>query len=359
MALEQLLMIPGPTNVPPRVLKAMSKQMINHRGPEFKALLQSILEKLKTVFQTQNEILIFPCSGTGALEASIANTLSPGDKVLIGSIGYFGERFTEIARRFGADLDIIKSELGYPLEINQIKEKLESTQYKAVLLTHNETSTAVYNDIKEIGSLLKGSETLYIVDAISSLCALDIQTDNWGIDILCAASQKALMCPPGLGILSVSEKAWNACSNSRNPRYYWDFLIEKKYRGKGQTHYTPAIPQLYALEESLKMIEGEGLQNIFKRHEKFGEDVRSSVKSFGLELFAKKNYSDTITAVSSPVDVKALREKMREKNIVIAGGQGPLDGKIFRMGHMGYITDKEVKTALSALELSLKELGYK
>lgn len=362
--MRQYLMIPGPTQVPDRVLRAMAKPMINHRGSEFGAIFKEATEGLKGVFQTKNDVLIFPCSGTGALEASIVNALSPGDKALVVSIGAFGERVADICKAFGINAEVLKYEWGLPANPKDIKEKLEKNpDIKAVFVTHNETSTGVTNDLEAISKVVKAFDALFIVDAVSSLGAIDLQTDNWGADIVAAASQKALMVPPGLGIVSVSEKAWEAVKKSRSPKSYWSFEQAKKsyLKDPPQTPYTPAVSQIFGLQESLAMIREEGLQNIFKRHELIGKACRTAAGKLELELFAKANYSSAVTAIKVPFDVdeKTLRKKLRESyGVVLAGGQKDFAGKIFRIGHVGYVSKMDVLAVLSALELALSECNH-
>ena len=363
MQIEQHLRIPGPTPVPSRVLRAMSKPMINHRGPEFAELLNEISTGLKQVYQTLNDIVIYPASGTGAMEAAITNCLSPGDKILSASCGVFGDRFTEIAQAFGANVEVIKSPPGKAVDPKEIAQKLEDDnklEIKAVLVTHNETSTGVTNDLEAIAKAAGNHPCLLIVDAISSLGAIDLQTDNWKIDLVVSASQKALMCPPGLAFVSVSGKAWN--SKGKMPNYYWSFESAKKYLQKGQTPYTPAVSQFYALKESLRIIKEEGLENIFERHKRLASAFRAGVKAMGLELFAQENPSDVITAIKVPfdVDVSKLISTMRKKyGIILAGGQKDLQGKIFRVGHVGYVSELDILETLSALQIALNECGHR
>jgi len=360
----QHLRIPGPTDVPPSVLRAMSKPMMNHRGPEFAALSASVTSGLKSLLGS-NDMDVFPltCSGTGAMEAAVANLVSPGDKVLVASSGVFGERFAEILKAYGAVVDIVSSTPGEPVSPKEVAKKIENDNkldYKAVFATHNETSTGVTNDIKAIAAALENHPAIFVVDAVSSFGALELDP-AWGIDLVVSGSQKALMCPPGLGIIALDKKAWSAVDSAKAPRFYFDLRSCRKYAEKGQTPFTPAVSLFYALDEALRLINEEGIKNVFERHKRVGAMARSGVKSLGLELFAKKGASDIVTAVNVPysIDVKKLLSVAREKyNVVFSGGQKDLSGKIFRIGHVGYVSDEDILLALSVLESSLSECGF-
>lgn len=362
---KQLLMIPGPTPVPPKVLRELSTPMINHRGVEFSNLMQEILVNLKKVFKTENDIIIYPASGTGAMEASIVNTLSPSDKVLAVSIGAFGDRYAKIASDFGAEVIKCDFEWGEAADVNKIEEILKKEKdIKAVLITHNETSTGVTNPLKEICKIVKKYDVLLLVDAISSLGAIELETDNWQIDCVVAGSQKALMLPPGISFVSISKKAWDYHKNAKMPRYYFDWSSYRKWMEKNQTPYTPALPQLFGLKTSLKILLDEiGLENNFKKHRILRDMLREGVKAIGLELLAKDEFaSPSVTAIKTPagIDVKNLRSIMRVKyNVITAGGQGKLEDKIFRIGHLGFVDKMDIIVTLSALEMSLLEVGYK
>lgn len=359
--MNKLLMTPGPTNVPRIILEKMNQYMIHHRTKEFGKIFQEFNNRLKFVFQTENSVLTFPAVGTGGLEASIVNMFSPKDKILAISIGVFGDRFIEIGKSFGLDIDVIDVPWGKGIEIDEIKNKL-TDDYKGLIVTHNETSTGATNDIKKIGAFMKDKKQLYIVDAVSSLGGLDIQMDNWNIDILITASQKALMSPPGLTFIGVSQKAWTFYENSKMPKYYWDFKSVKKYMEKSlpQNPYTPAVSLIIGTNEALKMIEEEGLLNVFKRHENLANRFRKGVNNLGLKLFVDDKYiSNTITAVEFEEDkTPKLKNIMEEKfNIVIAGGQGILKDKIIRVGHMGYVNREMIDKTLYSIEKTL-ELIY-
>lgn len=365
---EYTLMIPGPTPVPAEVLRETSRCMIDHRGKEFALLITEIEELLKQVFQTDNDILMLTSSGTGGMEAAIVNTLSPGDKVLVVSTGVFGDRFIDIAQNYGLEVDVIRPPLGEAADPQSVEEKLladREHKIKAVFLTHNETSTGVENPIKDISKTRKGHPALFIVDSISSLGAMEIKTDEWGLDIVITASQKALMAPPGLCFVSVSKNAWDACQNSRLPRYYWDFEAIRKNKQKKQTPFTPCIPIFFAVRKSIELLLDEGLENVYQRHIVLGRAMRAGIRAMGLELFPREYcVSPTITAVklSPPLDkdlLKSLRERLREDyGVEISEGQLYLADKLFRIGHLGYVGHKEILYTLYSLEKALRSVGY-
>jgi len=358
------LRIPGPTPCPDNVLQAMSKQMINHRGKEFVELIREATSKLKGFYKTKEDVFILTSSGTGAMEATVVNTLSPGDKVLVLSIGAFGDRFATIAEQFGADVTRLNFEWGQAVDLDEAKRALDADpKIKALLVTHNETSTGVPNDLAAIGKLLRGYEKLLLVDAISSLGCIDLHTDAWGCDVVISGSQKGWMVPPGLAFASVGERAWKAHAEAKMPRFYWDFTKAKDFLNKDQTPFTPAVSLFYALDVSLKMMAEEGMENIFARHVRHGQRARAGVKSLGLSLFANESCaSNTITAITSPdgIDANKLRDIMRDEyGVVLAGGQSKLAGKIFRIGHLGFVTDAEIDDVIAKLRQALPQLGFK
>jgi aspartate aminotransferase-like enzyme len=357
------LRIPGPTPLPDEVLKTMSRQMINHRGPQFKQIQDEVIANLKTLFQTKNDIFLLTGSGTGGLEAAIVNTLSPGDKVLSVAIGVFGERFATIAKQFGAEVTPLNFEWGKAADPDAIRKALKADpKIKAVLVTHNETSTGVTNDLKTISAVVKEFDKLLLVDAISSLGSIELPVDDWKIDIAITGSQKGWMVPPGMAMVSVSPKGWQACAEAKIPRFYWDFGKAKSYLEKGQTPWTPAVSVIYGLEISLRMMLKEGMANIFARHARIGQAARDGIKSLGLSLFAEESHaSNTVTAVagSKGLDTKKLVKIMREEqHVVLSGGQQTLDGKIFRIGHLGWVSDKDIKETISALKKVLPQAGF-
>ena len=354
------LRIPGPTPVPDEVLQAMAKQMINHRGPEFVQLLNDVTAKLKQIFQTKGDVLVLTGAGTGGLEAAIVNTLSPGDKVLSTSIGVFGDRFTKIAQQFGAEIIALDFEWGKAADIDTIRRALQDEpKIKAVLVTHNETSTGVTNDLASISSVVKEFDKLLLVDAVSSLGSIDLPVDDWHCDVTITGSQKGWMVPPGLTMVSVNEEAWQAHANAKMPRFYWDFTKAKNSLEKGQTPWTPAVSIVFALQVALDMMLKEGLANIVARHARVGKAAREGIKSLGLSLFAEESHaSNTVTAVAVPegLDVKKLRKILKEEHrVVLAGGQQKLDGKIFRIGHLGWVNEKDIEAVISALKVALPQ----
>ncbi len=361
---KQLLMIPGPTPVPQSILLAGAKPMINHRGPEFKAALEECTQGLKRVFQTSHEVYILTASGTGGLEAAVVNTLSPGDPVLSVSIGVFGDRFATIASTYGAKVEKLDFEMGTAADPAKIRERLaadKKKEIKAVLVTQNETSTGVTNDLKTIGSVVHEHGALLLVDGISSVVAMDCQMDAWHVDVLVAGSQKAFMIPPGLCFIAVNDRAQAAMQQAKMPRFYFDLGQAKRYLAEGQTPWTPAVPQVLQLREALKLLEKEGLRNCIARHARLARATREGVKALGLKLLADESCaSNAVTSVRNPegVDGAALRKVMREKyGVVLAGGQGALRNDIFRIGHLGLVSETDIIAVLGTLGLALKELG--
>jgi aspartate aminotransferase-like enzyme len=357
------LRIPGPTPCPPEVLEAMGWPMINHRGPEFQKMLHEVTDKLKQIFQTKKDVLILTSSGTGGLEAAVVNTLSPGDKVLSISIGAFGDRFASIARQFGAGVISHNVEWGKAAEPDAIRQSLKNNpEVKAVLVTHNETSTGVTNDLGAISKVVKESGKLLLVDAISSLGSIDLPVDAWHCDVVVTASQKGWMVPPGLAMVSVSQEAWQAHTQAKMPRFYWDFTRAKSFLEKGQNPWTPAISVVFALSVALDMMLKEGIKNIFAKHIRIGQMARNGIKALGLPLFAEESHaSNTVSAVAAPngLDIKKLRQIMQEEHdIVLAGGQQHLDGKIFRIGHLGWVTENDIEGVISSLKLALPKAGF-
>lgn len=356
------LRIPGPTPCPPRVLEAMRRQMINHRGKDFATLLYQITERVKEFFFTKNDLFLLTCSGTGGLEAAIVNTLSPGDKVLALSNGFFGDRFSEIAQAYGAEVIKLEFPWGEALSPDEVKKALsQDPGIKAVILVHNETSTGITNPLAEISKIVREYDKLLLVDAVSSLGSLEFRTDEWGIDVAVTASQKGWMAPPGIAMVSFSQRAWQAHKEARMPRYYFDFTLARKFYEKGQTPWTPAISTLYALASSLEIMAEEGIFNIWQRHKEVGKKTREGIKSLGLSLFAPEEFaSNTVTAVKADnLNTKRLLEWLREeRNIILAGGQDKLEGKIFRIGHLGWITTEDIDILLKGIEEALPYAGF-
>lgn len=364
---EKLLMTPGPTMIPPSVLETLGRQIIHHRTKEFRNIFKELNDSLKYIFQTQNHVLTFSSSGTGAMESVIVNLFSAGDKVVVASIGVFGDRFAKIADAFGLNVDRISVEWGKAVDPQLIQQKLdddEQDEIKAVIVTHNETSTGVTNDIEAIGRIVSKTNKLFIIDAISSIGGLDIQTDNWGIDVVIGSSQKALMTPPGLAFVSVSPKAWEAHRNSKLPKFYWNYSAYRKglEQDLPDAPYTPAVTLMIAQNQAINLIKEEGLQNVFERHKRLAFATQTGAEALGLELLPDKAVSSyIITAIKTPegIDIEEVRKIMNQKyDIMVTGGQQHLKGKIIRIGHCGYIDRFSLIKVFSALEYALKESGY-
>ncbi len=361
---ENLVLLPGPTPVPERVKQAVNGSMINHRGDEFADLLFHVTESIKRMFKTQNEVLTVTSSGTGAMEAAVSNFISPGDQVVVAVAGGFGERFYKLACAFGAHPIRIEAPLGQAIEPNKIEKILATDtkqEIKAIFVTHNETTTGVYNDLEAISKARGNHPALLIVDSISGLGAMDVRTDEWDLDVVLTGSQKSFMMPPGLAMLSISPRAWEVAQNCSNSHFYFDLKNIKDFYGKGQVPFTPALSLYYGLEEALKMIEEEGRENIVNRHKLLRQMVRESMHALGLRLFAHEEVaSPSLTTVMVPsyMDSSKLVERIKEYNVLFAGGQGELKGKIFRFGHLGYVKPMDIITAISALEMTLNELNY-
>jgi aspartate aminotransferase-like enzyme len=361
-----MLMIPGPTPVPEAALLAMAKHPMGHRSKEFDAIFAECTENLKWLHQTSSDVLSLTVSGTGAMEAGIINFLSAGDRVLVGTNGKFGERWAEVAEAYGLNAEIIKAEWGQPLDPENFREKLEADtekQIKAVIITHSETSTGVLNDLETINRHVKAhGEALIMVDAVTSLGAVNIPMDAWGIDVIASGSQKAYMIPPGLGFVAVSPKAWEAYKTAKLPRYYLDLGKYRKEAAKNTTPFTPPVNMFFGLQVTLQMMKAEGLENVFARHKRLMTTTRAAVKALGLPLFAADDAaSPAITSVMPPesVDAQKVRTLMRKRfDIALADGQDHLKGKIFRIGHLGFVSDRDILAAISSLEAVLRELGH-
>jgi aspartate aminotransferase-like enzyme len=363
---KQFLMIPGPTMVPERVIQAMTRPVINHRGVLFEGLLKDCTQRLKTVFQTNNDVILFPSSGTGVMEAAIANFVGKNEKVLALTVGVFGERWAEIARRYGADVEVVATEVGYAIDPKVVEARLAKDtnhEIKVILVTHNETSASVTNDVQAISAARGSHPALLMVDSVSGLGAMELKTDDWNLDVVVAGSQKSLMIPPGIGVMAVSAKAWAKADVTDNPKFYWDAKSARKALEKWQNPYTPPVSLLFGLQEALKMIEEEGLATIFVRHRKLRNCIRAAAKALGLKLLAQDYCaSNAVTGIYPPegVEAKKVQKIMRETyGVTMAGGQKALEGKIFRIGHMGYCAISDVMVTITMLEMTLVELGMK
>ena len=360
---KNYLLTPGPTPLPPQVCEAMARPIIHHRTPQFQAILKEASDGLKYVYQTKNDVFILTSSGTGAMEAAVANLLSPGDTALTVQGGKFGERWTELCKAYGVLPEVIDVEWGRAVEADEIARRLKANpKIKAVFVTLCETSTGVSNDIEKIGKVVKDTQAVLVVDAISGLGAIDLKTDDWASDVVVSGSQKGLMLPPGLGFISLSQKALKLVEASKSPRYYFDLRKAKKAIEKTDTPFTPAITLVIALKEALEMMKQDGLENIFLRHRKMADATRAAMKALGLELFASLAASDVVTAVKVPqgIDGEKLVKTMRDTyGVTIAGGQDELKGKVFRIAHMGFIEEFDIITGISCLEKVLQQMGYK
>jgi aspartate aminotransferase-like enzyme len=355
---EPNLRIPGPTGLPPSVREAGARQMINHRGPEFAAMLARILDGMKPYFGTTSDIVMITTAGTGGLEAAVVNVLSPGDRVLGVSIGSFGDRFAKIARVYGADVTKIEVEWGQAADPAVLRAELErSAGYKAVLLTHNETSTGVMNPIPELAAVVRevAPQALILVDSVSGLGAVPFEMDAWGVDVVVTGSQKAWMAAPGLAMIAASERAWAAMETATMPRVYLDLRAHRESHASGQTPFTPAIAVVYQVDEGLRLMTAEGAASVFARHEACAAASRAGLTALGFELFADPRHaSRTVTAALVPDDLdwKSFNGELKRRGLVLAGGQGKLTGKIFRLGHLGSVTLEEILGAMSVLEFA-------
>ncbi|MFN2467753.1 MAG: alanine--glyoxylate aminotransferase family protein [Gaiellaceae bacterium] len=359
---KRYLLTPGPTPVPPQVLAAMAAPIEHHRGPDFRRLFARCLLRLREVYRTGGEVLVFTASGTGAMESAVANLCSPGDRVVVPTAGYFGERWAALARAYGCDVDDIVYEWGETPSPDDLAARLrELGGAAAVLLTQSDTSTGVVSDVAALAAVAREAGALVVVDAVSSLGAVPLETDEWGIDAAVSGSQKALMAPPGLSFASVSDAAWAETERSTSPRYYFDWQTTRRHQRKPQSPYTPAVPIVAALDVALGLLLEDGLEAAFDRHARLGRACREGVKAMGLELFSPdEDRSAVVTALKVPegVDGRELVLTIRDRfGVTLAGGQGKLEGKIVRVGHIGWFDLFDVTTALAALELALHEAG--
>ena len=361
----QNLRIPGPTPVLPEILEEMTNPVINHRGPEFAAILERVTLRLQYFFQTASPVLTYASSGTGGQESAIANVFSPGDRVLAISIGVFGNRFATIAEGFGLQVECIDFEWGQAADLAVIEERLRAAApFKGVLMTHNETSTGVTNDVEQLAGLIRrySPDALILVDAVSSLGCIPLEMDLWDVDVVFTASQKGWMVPPGLMMIAASSRAWEASKSAKLPRFYFDWAMSRKNLEKWQHPVTPPVSLFYALDLALEKMLDEGREAIFERHKSIGEYVRWRAKEMGLRLLADHEHaSNTVTAIYTPdsIDTKALLKELRvEDGVVLGGGQGKFEGKIFRVGHLGYFEEVDLVEAMDKIERRLHMLGF-
>ncbi|MGZ4281661.1 MAG: pyridoxal-phosphate-dependent aminotransferase family protein [Gaiellaceae bacterium] len=358
---KRYLMTPGPTPAPPEVLAAIAQPVVHHRGPDFKQLYGECLERLGQVFRTESEVLLFGGSGTGTMESAVANLCSPGDRVLVVSAGYFGERWAAIAEAYGADVDHLRYDWGEIPSAEDAAARLREREAAAVFFTHSETSTGVVSDPQPFAAAAREAGALSVVDAISSLGAVPLETDAWGLDVVASGAQKALMTPPGIALASVSPTAWERSASASSPRFYFDWERTRKGQATLDAPVTPPVSLIAGLNVALGMLLEEGLEPAFERHVRLGRACREGLKAMGLELFSPDDDSSAVvTAARAPdgVDSGELVLLLRDRHgVTLAPGQGELKGKIFRIGHIGYFDVFDITTALAAVELALGELG--
>ncbi|OGX39456.1 MAG: class V aminotransferase [Omnitrophica WOR_2 bacterium RIFCSPHIGHO2_02_FULL_50_17] len=361
---KNLLLTPGPTQIPPEICAALGRPIIHHRTPQFQENLKEAVEGLQYVFQTHNDIYLLASSGTGGMEAAVSNLLSPGDKAITVEGGKFGERWTELCRSYGVEPHVLKVEWGKAVSPKQVQKILDADKdIEAVFITLCETSTGVTTDVEAVAKVVGGTKAVLVVDAISGIGVTDLQTDNWGVDVVVAASHKGLMLPPGLAFVSVSKKALALIEQSKSPRYYFDLRKAKKAMEKIDTPFTPAIGIVIALNESLRHIKQTGLESLFARYERLAMATRAAAKALGLSLYPDEScISNALTTIrlSSSIDGEKVVKRMRDTyGISVAGGQGEeLKGKVIRIAHMGCIDEYDILTGLSCLEKVLQEMKY-
>jgi len=357
------LLAPGPTPVPPEVLEALARPLVHHRTKDFEAIFKEIREGLSWLYQTEGDVITLAASGSGGMEATVANLLSPGEKALIVEGGKFGERWVEICAAYGVETDILSVEWGRSVNVDEIEARLKAGGHRALFVQASETSTGAKHDVRKIAETTRrvSPDTLIGVDAITALGVYDIQPSEWDLDAVITGSQKALMLPPGLAFVWLSARAWAAAEVSRSPRYYFDLRIERKIQAKNTTAWTPAISLIAGLKVAFDMMRKEGLENIFARHARLAAGTRAAFSALGLEIFPKDLLSESVSAVSVPdgIDGKAIPRLMQgAQGITIAGGQEHLTGKIFRIGHMGYVDESDIFAAIGGLEAVLAGLGH-
>ena len=345
--------------MPPEVLAATAEPMLHHRGPDFRVVYERTLGRLKEVFRTENEVLLFAASGTGTMESALVNLCSPGERVCVVTAGAFGDRWASIAGALGCEVDRLAYEWGESPSADDLASRLAEREARVVLMTHSETSTGVVSDVRSLAAAARDAGALSVVDAVSSLGAVPLETDDWGVDVVVSGSQKALMSPPGLALVSVSQRAWD--SRGTLPRFYFDWERTRKAQQIFDAAFTPAVSLVKGLDVALGLLLEQGLEAAFERHVRLGRACREGIKAMGLELFSPDDDSAAVvTAVRTPegVDAGELLLLLRDRHgVTLAPGQGPLKGKIFRIGHIGYFDVFDIATALAAVELALTELG--
>ena len=360
----EILMSPGPTPVPPQVLLAQGSPLVYHRGPGYGDLLREVTESLQAIMKTRGDVLIFTSSGTGGLESAVANLFSPGDRVVVPTAGYFGERFAKIALAYGLDVERIDYQWGQAVKADDVRAALERAPARAVLMQHSETSTGVIHDVEAVGRVTRAAGTLLVVDIVSSLGAVPYDGDGWGVDVAVGGSQKAFSATPGLAFVSVSDAAWEASREARNPRFYFDWAMYKEFYDQKdpENPFTPAISLMLGMRAALRLYLDEGADEVLDRHRLLSAAIKEGVRALGLDLFGEgPERAWAVTAVRAPegIDGNELVAKVRaDHRIILAPGQGPLKGKVFRIGHLGYYDRFDIIRCLAALELTLEDMGY-
>jgi aspartate aminotransferase-like enzyme len=355
------LLAPGPTPIPPEVLQALSRPILHHRTPEFEALFARVRAALAELLETRSEVIVLAASGTGAMEAAAVNLLSPGDEAIVVRCGKFGERWADIGKAFGVTVHALDAPYGETVEPERVAAALRAHPgARALFVTQSETSTGVLEDVEAYAALTRRTDTLCVVDTVSALGAVACPMDAWGVDVVVSGSQKGLMCPPGLAFIALNDRAWRAAANARLPKFYWDLAAERKWQAKRQAQYTPAVSLLMGLDAAIALIRAEGLPQVYRRHDRLSRAMRAGVEALGLGLFPRVTPSPAVTAVVAPAGIDGeavVRTYGEEHNITIAGGQGEMKGKIFRLAHLGYVDESDVLVGLAVLERVLARLG--
>ena len=358
--IKQYLLSPGPTPIPNEVELAMSETMIHHRTPQFNKVFEEARRGLKKLFGTKNDVIMFASSGTGAMEAAVANLFSPGDKVLVINGGKFGERWLNIANAYGLTPIDLKVEWGRAVKVADVEKQLKAQpDIQGVLIQASETSTTVLHPVKEIANLTKGGP-LFLVDGVTAVGVVSVPVDEWGIDVLVTGSQKALMLPPGLGFIALSDRAWDRTKKAKLPRFYFDLNLERKNQQKGSGAFTPAVSLIFGLRASLSMMEREGIEQVYARHARMCRATRAAATALGLRLLAPDSPSPAVTGIFMPdgIDADKVLQYLRDRmNVTLAEGQDQLKGKVIRIAHVGYMGAFDVVTAIAALEMALRKFG--
>ena len=355
------LLAPGPTPIPPEVLQAIARPILHHRTPEFEALFGRVRSGLAEIIETRSEVIVLAASGTGALEAAVVNLCSPGDEVLVVRCGKFGERWADIAGAFGLTVHAVDAPYGEAVPPERVAAALAAhPRARALFVTQSETSTGVLEDVEAYAALTRRTATLCVVDTVSSLGVVPCPMDAWGIDVVVAGSQKGLMCPPGLAFVALNDRAWLAAEQARCPRFYWDLPTERRWQAKNQGQFTPAVSLLAGLDVALGLLRSEGLAEVHRRHDRLARAARAGAEALGLALFARATPSPAVTAIVSPAGIDGeavVRTYGSDDNITIAGGQGEMKGKLFRLAHLGWVDESDLVVGLAALERALMRLG--